>query len=161
MLKALEPIVSAVLLVSIVLVASAAVSIWYIGFVNKTVKGEAAGITESIECGQAGIDFDSARGRGIRWDFSGPRTGDYLDVWLSNTGSVNLYGFSFEVLAEQNGNLEIFIFSPENDATIVNPLKPGQSRLFRAKMTDDVSGMMKSIRVLNSICRKLVIEKVF
>lgn len=159
MLKALEPIISAVLLVSIVLVVSAAVSIWYIGFVNKTVKGEEARITESIECGHAGIDFDSSKDGGIRWDFSGPKAGDYLDVWLSNTGSVNLYGFSFEVLAEQSGSLEIFVLNPENDATIANPLKPGQSRLFRANVTGDISGIMKSIRVLNSACRQLVIEK--
>ncbi len=161
MVKGLEPLVSAVLVVAIVLAASSIISVWYMGFVSRSVKGEGSRIAETTECGQAALDFDSSgTGGGIRWDFSGPRETDYLEAWLVNTGPVNLYGFVFEAFVDQSDGTHIFVLQPEKDATIANPLKPGQSRLFKSKLTEDVQGELKRIRVMNGACRQAVIEKV-
>ncbi len=161
MVKGLEPLVSAVLFLSIVLATSAFVSMWYIEFAGKNVKRETSRMSEGIECGQAALDFDSSEtGGGIRWDFSGSRETDYLEAWLVNTGSVNLYGFVFEAFVDQIDGTHIFVLQPEKDATIADPLKPGRPRLFKAKLTEDVQGELKRIRVMNGACRQAVVEKV-
>ena len=84
---------------------------------------------------------------GVDWSFTGS---DYLRVKIKNYGTNNVYGFSFEFeLADYS--LIRFKATDASQKTMVNPLRPQESTIIEADITQDLTQDLRKVSVRNSM----------
>ena len=113
-------------------------------------------VENQITCQNMGYDFDSSYGNsGADWDFSGAN--DWLRAKVVNTGTINLHSFSFQVYIQGSG----YKFFQAKNQSPENLLKPGQSILLDADITEDLSGAVTEVRILNGVCTAFSLTQEF
>ena len=156
-MKALSPMISTVLLIVIAISITALVAPWMYEMVTTTTNQTGYDTQQQIKCRNAGLDFDSGYGNyGVDWNFTGNGT-DWIRANVVNTGNINLWGFSFEVTLESQSGKEIRHYATIQDTALseINPLKPSESAIIQANVTDDINGSISSlveVKVLNAVC---------
>jgi flagellin-like protein len=147
--RGISELLSTILVISIVVVIAGIVAPWALNLTNRQVNSTQASTDTQITCQSTIYDFDSAYGsHGVQWDFSG--TGDYLRTKVTNTGTISLYGFSFQVYIDGVGYK---FFQASDGLTPEDPLKPGQSVVLEAQITENLAGSLSEVRVLNGVCK--------
>ncbi len=160
MRKALSPLISVTILVVISLSLAALIAPWMYDLVTTTTNETGSSTAQQVKCRNAGLDFDSDYGDyGADWNFTGNGT-DWLKAKVINTGTIDLWGFSFELTLESQSGEEIQHYEPTSstDMTSSNPLRPPRSAIIEANITQDINDTiltLRSVRVLNGVCKDL------
>lgn len=152
-MKAVSPLISAVLLIAIVFALAAIVSPWLFSLTQEVTEETSQGVTQQITCQSTAYDFDTSFAvHGINYSLSG--TSDYIDTKIVNTGTINLHTFLLEIEISTSSGLEIkhFDINATSQKTKAVPLKPGQSAILKANITEDLNGTLKEVKILNGVC---------
>ena len=155
--KGLSPIISVTILIVISLAIAAMVGSWMFNIVSDTTNTTSSNTRQQIKCRYAGLDFDSSYGTyGVQWNFTGG-TGDVLKVKALNTGTVDLYGFSFELTLESDDGYGImhYIPTPATEITESDPFTASRSAIIEANITADINSSvytLRQVKLLNSVC---------
>jgi FlaG/FlaF family flagellin (archaellin) len=161
MVKGLSPLISVTVLIAIALTTAAFMAGWIYNLTASTTNQTSSDAQNMVLCRSAGLDFDTSYGDyGIDYNLSGNGTQgsqDWIRAQVRNTGSVNLYGFSFEVTLDSGSGTEINYYDPTpgSQKTVANPLKPGRSAIITANVTPDLNGSEVSlieVRIVNTMC---------
>jgi hypothetical protein len=154
-MKAVSVLLSTIIVIGLIVVIAGLVGPWAINFANRQVNNTGGKADNQITCQNTAYDFDSSFGNsGVDWNFA-QRT---LKAKIINTGSVNLHSFSFQIYIQGAGYK---FFPTKNIITPDNPLKPGQSALLEANMTEDISGQLTEVKVLNGVCSTFILTQEF
>jgi FlaG/FlaF family flagellin (archaellin) len=160
-MKGVSPLISAIILITITFgILGAIIGPWMFTLTYNTTQQTTESTEQKIMCTNAGYDFDPNYGiNGIYWNFLG--TSDELKTRITNTGTINLYNFSFEFNINITTGLETKHFSPtpSTQKTSTNPLKPGQSTILDANITEDITGTLKEVKILNDVCPSIYIDQ--
>ncbi|UCD03097.1 MAG: hypothetical protein JSV63_00465 [Candidatus Aenigmatarchaeota archaeon] len=160
-MKALSPIVSVVILIVLSLTIASLVAPWIYDLVLTTANETGISTEQQVRCRQAGLDFDSSYGNyGIKYNFSlnvSANESDWIRVRVVNTGNVNLYDISFEVLIENATHENIIHYDATDSSQFTSsyPLRPGSSSLLTANISEDWNesiALLKEVKVINSVC---------
>ncbi len=152
-MKAVSPIVSVVILISIVVIIAGIVGPWAFNLAQTSTNQTGTQINREILCRGTAYDFVSSFGtNGVEYDFSGPQYSDYIRAMIRNQGSVNVYGFSFEATINSASGVSIkkLAADAQSQKTKDDPLKPGESALLSAFFQEDIDGSLQRLTVLNS-----------
>jgi len=153
MIKGISPVISAVIVVAIVFAIAALSTPWMFEITQNATNQTQIYQETSLLCQNTAYDFDTDYGTyGVSWNFSG--TNDTLDVKIINTGSTNLRGFSIEILIDTTTGLDIKQLDVNStyQRTGANPLKPGQTAILKANITQDLTGTLQEVKILNEVC---------
>jgi len=155
MRKAVSPLMSTILVISIIFVIAGIVGPWALNFSKKEVGNTGENTENQITCQSTSYDFDSSYGNsGVEWEF--PQR--MLRAKVMNTGSVSLHSFSFQLYIQDSGYR---FYQTKNSITPDNPLKPGQSAILEANITEDLSGQLTEVKVLNGVCSTFILTQEF
>lgn len=158
-MRGISPLISAVLLIAIIFSLATIISPWLLGLSNDVTNQTTTSVNNQIECQSAAYDFDNdfASG-GVDHNFSGSGDEEYLKAKIINTGTISLWDFSFEI--EINETLiKHFDINDTTQKTAALPLKPGQSVILRANLTENLNNSLTQVRVLNGVCPANAIKK--
>jgi len=149
-LLGISPIISAVLLIAVIFTISAFVSPWIFNLARDVTNQTQTDTQTDIKCNNAAYDFQTSYGEnGVEWHFS--TVNNTLGAKIRNTGTINLYNFSFELTFNET-IIEYFDAKAESQRTSANPLKPGQTAFLNASFTKDVNDTLTEIKILNVVC---------
>jgi FlaG/FlaF family flagellin (archaellin) len=158
-----SPLVSAVILIAVIFAIAASIAPWMFGITTELANQSSTTAQTHMLCQNTAYDYDTGYGTfGVSWNFSGSQpTSDILQAKVVNTGTVNLYNFSFEIEIDSSGTLEILEFpvNGTSQRTSANPLKPGSSTILRANLTQNLEGTLKSVKVMNLVCPDVYISQ--
>lgn len=160
MMKALSPLISGILIVVLSISIASVVAPWMYELVMTTTNETGSTTAQQVKCRSAGIDYDSEYGNyGVDWNFTGNGT-DWLRAKMINTGTIDLYGFSFELTLVSATSEEIMHYdaTPSSQKTASDPLKAPRSAIIVANITPDINSsihLLKTVNVLNSVCVNL------
>jgi len=156
-MKGISVLISTIIVIALIVAIAAFVGPWAINLSKRQVNNTQAGVDSQITCQNTAYDFDSSYGSsGADWDFSG--AADNLSAKIINTGTIKLYGLSFQVYIQGTG----YKFFPiKNQITADNPLKPAQSALIEADINEDLQGQVTEVRILNGVCRTFYLAQEF
>jgi flagellin-like protein len=155
MRKAVSPLLSTILVIAIIVIIAGIIGPWALNFSNRQVNNTGSNADNQITCQSTAYDFDSSYGNsGIEWDF--PQR--ILRAKIMNAGSINLHSFSFQIYIQGIGYK---FFPTKNGITPDNPLKPGQSAVLEANITEDISGQLTEIKILNGVCKTFISTQEF
>ncbi len=156
-MRGISPLIGAVMLISIVITLGALLSPWVARLGQGTVNSTGTDVNKEIYCRDMSYDFVTDYGNGgIEWDFSGGA--DYIMIKIKNYGTVDVYGISFE--AELSDfSVRRFPATQATQKTESRPLRPGESAVIEANITEDLSATMEKLTVRNGMeCTPLVTE---
>jgi len=161
-LKGISPIISTVMLIVLTVALGTIVTVWTVDVTRNVtnITGDAA--MTKVQCQQAGYDFDySFATKGINYSFA--TASNYIDLMLTNTGSVNLYNFSAQAWTIDGGQTAVYDLEMNSTTqrTQANPLKPGQTALLKAVVATDINGTLSLVRVNNLACKDEYAEQEF
>jgi FlaG/FlaF family flagellin (archaellin) len=146
----ISPLISVVILISVVFVIAALVSPWMFELVRDVTDHTRNDTDTGLMCNNAAYDFDTSYATyGARWFFT--TVNNTLNVKIRNTGTINLYNFSFE-LTFNDTVIEYYSATASTQRAASNPLKPGQAGIINASLTKDVNDTLTDIKVLNIVC---------
>jgi len=155
-MKAVSPLISTILVISIIFVIAGIVGPWAMNFAGRQANNTAGNTDNKITCQSTTYDFDSSYGNsGVDWDFSGT---DWLKAKVMNTGTVNLYGFSFQLYIQGTGYR---FFQAKNSLDPDSSLKPGESAILEADITENLAGTLTELKVLNGVCSTFILTQEF
>ncbi|MFQ5647622.1 MAG: hypothetical protein ACE5FW_00110 [Candidatus Aenigmatarchaeota archaeon] len=152
-MRGISPIVSAVIVVAIIFGIAAVTTPWMFGLTQNVTNQTEAGQTLRLICQNTAYDFDTGYATyGVDWNFSAGN--GTLDVKIVNTGNINLHNFSLEATLNTTTGLEIVYLdiNSSSQKTGANPLKPGQTAILKANVTQNLTGTLREIKVLNDVC---------
>lgn len=153
-MKAISPLISAVMLIVITFAISAIVSPWMTDLTRDVANETSDTVTRQISCQSTAYDFDTSfASNGINASTTG--TANKIDAKIVNTGTVNLYGFSIEIEIDSNTTgLQItqLAINDTYQKTAAQPLKPGQGAILKANISGSISGTLREVKILNSVC---------
>jgi hypothetical protein len=130
---------------------------WALNFSKRQVNNTGGNVDSQITCQATSYDFDSSYGNsGVEWDFSG--SSDWLKTKVMNTGTVNLHSFSFQLYVQGSGYK---FYQTKNQITPDSPLKPGQSVILEANITEDLPDQLTEVKVLNGVCSTFILTQEF
>lgn len=156
-MKGVSPLIATTMIVVLVFVLGALVGPWMYDLARSVTSKTENETTKNIECNYAAYDFNSDyETNGVNWTSAL----NSLYAEIENTGTQNLYDFSFE--AKMNGTL-INHYEPTTatDRTETAPLKPGQSIILNASITVNLDNTtVNSVKIINSICPDIAPEAV-
>jgi FlaG/FlaF family flagellin (archaellin) len=161
MVKGLSPIISVTILIAIALTTAAFMAGWIYDLTATTTNQTTSDAQRQVICRSAGLDFDPSYGDyGVDYNISGNGTVgsvDWIRAHVVNTGSVDLYGFSFEVTIDGAEGTQIAYYEPTpgSQKTPSSPLRPGRSAILSADVTPDINESAVSlivVRVINTMC---------
>jgi len=156
-MKAVSVLLSAIIVIGIIVVIAGLVGYWALNFAGRQVNNTGGNVDNQITCQSTAYDFDSSYGNsGMDWDFSG--ASDWLKAKIMNTGQINLHSFSFQIYIQGTGYK---FFPAKNNITPDNPLKPEESTVIEANITENLSGQLTEIRVLNGVCKTFILAQEF
>ncbi len=157
MKKALSPLISATIIIVLSISIASVVAPWMYELVMTTTTETGNTTATQVRCRSAGLDYDSDYGNyGVDWNFTGNGT-DYLRAKVINTGTLDLYGFSFELTLVSAVSEEIQHHEATSTTrrTASDPLKAPRSAIIEANITPDINGSiyaLRSVKVLNAVC---------
>lgn len=160
MRKALSPLIAVTLLIVIAISIVTLIAPWMYDLVMSTMNETDTTTRQQVRCRNAGLDFDPNYAYyGVDWNFTGNGS-DWIKVKLVNSKNLDLHSFSFEVTYDSSGGEEIRHYGVTSATAITetDPLRPGQSAIIQADMTEDINETelsLKSVKVLNSVCPDL------
>jgi hypothetical protein len=156
-MKAVSVLLSAIIVIGIIVVIAGLVGSWALNFAGRQVNKTGGNADSHITCQSTAYDFDSSYGNsGVDWDFSG--SSDWLKIKIMNTGQINLHSFSFQIYIQGAGYR---FFPAKNGITPDNPLKPQKSAVIEANITENLSGQLTEIRILNGACKSFLLSQEF
>ncbi len=157
-MKGVTPLIAVVILIAVTLSVGVLVANFIMNLSQRVVEHTSSDIETGIRCGNAALDFDASFGSlGVDWDFGGA---DRLDVKVVNTGTVNLYGFSIEAVINSGGTaVKELGVQAGYDRPRNNPLRPAQSAMLKANITENLAGTLESVKVLNEACPAVFVER--
>ena len=160
-MKALSPIISVVILITISLSIASLVAPWMYNLVTTTANDTGTNAQQQTRCRSAGLDFvTSYENYGVFSNFSlnvSANESDVIRVRLVNKGNIDLYGFTFEVFIENGTDDQILHYEPTESSqfTLSYPLRPSMSSLLVANISDDwneSTATLKEVKVVNRVC---------
>jgi len=156
-MKAVSALLSTIIVIGLIVVIAGLVGPWAINFAGRQVNNTGGKADNQITCQSTAYDFDSSYGNsGVDWDFSG--TSDWLKAKIVNTGQINLHSFSFQIYIQGAGYK---FFPAKNEITPDSPLKPQESAVIEANITENISGQLTEIRILNGACKTFILAQEF
>ena len=156
-MKAVSVLLSAIIVIGIIVVIAGLVGSWALNFAGRQVNKTGGNVDNQITCQGTAYDFDSSYGNsGVDWDFSG--SSDWIKAKIMNTGQINLHSFSFQIYIQGAGYK---FFAAKNGITPDNPLKPEESAVIEANITEDISGQLTEVKILNGVCKSFILVQEF
>jgi FlaG/FlaF family flagellin (archaellin) len=148
-MKGVSESITFVILVALVFTTAAIVGPWVYNMATQRADAERNHTTTVTVCREAGYDFDTSYGTGgITWNF----TDNLLYARIKNTGTVKLYGFWFELILNSTIIMH-YDATPGTAKTSASPLRPGESAIIQANLTDNLSTYtLDSVMILNEPC---------
>ena len=156
-MKAVSPLIAAILLIGITMTLAAILSPWINDLIERSSNQTNEKVNKEIYCREMSYDFVSEYGNyGIEWDFSG--TSDYLRAKIKNYGTVSVYGISFE-LELSDYSIVRFHATEDSRKTFTQPLRPGDSSVIEADITQDLTQDLVKITLTEEMgCTPLSME---
>jgi hypothetical protein len=148
-MKGVDTLIGAILIITISLTLAALIGPWMMRLAQESQNQTGDNVDKEIYCREMSYDFVQDYGiNGVSWDFSG--ASDYLRVKVKNYGTVNVYGFSFELeLADYSLiRLEATQISQKPKAS---PLRVGESAVIEANITQDITQNLSKVSVRNVV----------
>lgn len=158
-MRGVSPIISFVILIVLVFSIATFVVPWAMELTRSIAEQTQNQSQTGIECASAAYAFDTSYGvHGIIWDFG---VNDSLEAKIVNKGTLNLWGFSFEIEIVNGTDIGIkhFYATDGSDFTESKPLKPGNSGIIKANITEELQGTLSSIKILNQRCPNVWISQ--
>ena len=156
-MKALSPLISAVMIIVIAFALSALIAPWAFEMVRQQTNQTGEYADQQTICRNTAYDFDTNYGtNGVNWTSTG--TNDNLTVKIINTGYQNLYNFSFEFVINNTVILRPNI-TDLTQKTSINPLEPGQSAFLNT--TTNISGTLTEVKIINIVCPSVYARQEF
>jgi len=153
-MKGVSPLISAVILLVVVFGSAALITPWMLELSGGAANQTAQTTTTQMLCQNMAYDFDTSFGsHGVTWNFT--ELNDTIQTKITNTGGVNIIDFSFEITVwNETAGMRIFHFEPTSDTQVTNaaPMRPGQSTILDANITQSVEGALRELKILNSVC---------
>lgn len=148
-MKGISPLIGAIMLISLILVLAAALSPWITKLVQDSQNQTGTRVDKEIYCRDMSYDFVSSYGSGgVTWDFS---TGsDTLTVRIKNYGTNNVYDLSFE-FELVDYSLVRFDATLDTQRSMVNPIRPQESAIIEANITQDLTQNLRKVTVRNGM----------
>jgi flagellin-like protein len=148
-MKGVSPLISTVVLISIIFTLAAIIGPWVFDITLEAENQTSHDVDKQLICQQMSYDFVMDYGSdGIEYDFSG--SNDYFRAQIKNYGTVNAYGFTFEFMLD-NFYIKRFPATFETQKTKDDSLRPSESAVIEANITEDLSGTLNRVSVLNGI----------
>lgn len=159
-MRGMSPFISAVLLIGIVIMMAVVIGPWAIKIATEASEGATSDVNRDLICRGTAYSFDSDYGNsGVAWNFTG--TTGTISAKVKNTGSQNLYNFSFELTMETPQGIRLIIY-PEvvvtnsTQRTVNNPLKPGYDWIIEAGVTNiNDTWSLTEVKVINDVCPRV------
>lgn len=160
MMKGVSPIMSAVILILIVITMGAVVGPWILNLASEAAGGAGETAEQQLICQKTSYDFDSNYGTsGTAWNFTG--TNGTIMSKIINTGSQNLYNFSFELVMQTPLGERLIVY-PEINVTIetqktkTDPLKPGNSHIIYGVIVNiNDTWSLTKVKIINAVCPRV------
>ncbi len=152
--------ISAVILILIVIAMAAVVGPWALDLASEAATGAGGTAEQHLICQQTAYDFDSDYGiNGVDWNFTG--TNGTITAKIINTGSQNLYNFSFELTMQTPEGEKLIVYPEVNvtsdtQKTKANPLKPGSSHILHGEIEgiNETWSLIK-VKIINAVCPRV------
>jgi len=160
-MKGLSPIISVVILVALSISLMSYVAPWMYNMVYKTTNSTGSEAQRQIMCRNAGLGLDDSYGSyGIDYNFSfnvSANETDWIKAKVVNTGTVNLYAFTFEVLIQNGTEEDIYHYglTDSSERTAANPLYSAMSAILTANVTEDwneSTAVVREVKIINAVC---------
>ena len=153
--KGISELLSVVIIIGIIVTVAALVGPWAMNLGRRSVQNTGSGVDSQITCQSTAYDFDSSYGNnGVEWDLQAKE----MRAKIINTGTVSLYGFSFQVYIQGTGYR---FFKAKQEMTQDNPLKPEHSALIEADINESLAGTVTEVGVMNSVCKSFILKAEF
>lgn len=155
--KGVSTLISTVTVILLVFLIATAVTPWALDLTRDMTNSTEFTADEQIVCQGTSFDYDSNYGSsGISYNFTG--TVDSLQAKIINTGSQNLYGFTFEITLNTTA-IERVELTSATQKTKSNPLRPGESAIINATLTKNYNETLSEVKVINNVCKKKYINQ--
>jgi len=159
-MKGVSTMISTILLIGIVVLMAAVIGPWIMKIATDASNAAGNSANTDIICRQTAYAFDSGYGNsGVAWNFT--QTNGTLSAKIINTGTQNLYNFSFELMMQTETGMKLIIYPEinvtfETQRTKMNPLKPGYEWILDADVTgiNNTWSLMK-VKIINDVCPRV------
>jgi len=155
-MKGVSPIISTVLMILVAVAIAAFVGPWSINLATTTANTSSTNALEQMDCQNTYYDFatDYGNHNGVNITSSGGAIVE-LKAKIENTGTKNVYGFSFQL----SNSTDIYRcdVTSATQRTSSDPLRPGEEGIIEASLTGTCSGLndtITKVKVLNSVCSR-------
>lgn len=149
-MRGVSTLISGIMLIVIVMAIGAFVSPWAFNLVRTSTNQTSANVDTQLLCQNVGYDFDNTYGtNGLVWNLT--NTNVTLKARITNTGTINLYNFIFDITINKSIIYEVDV-NTTSQKTQANPLKPGQSAIISMNITQDYNDTLTNVRVRNAVC---------
>jgi hypothetical protein len=149
-MRAISPLIGAIALIGISITVAALVAPTIFRMASDPGEG---GPDTAASCQNMAYNLESTFGLfGVNHSLSGPD--DWVEVRVTNTGTIDIHDFFFELKVEDSGRTESSFYEPTADSQrpASNPLRPGRQATIKANITDDLTGSLKEVVLLNRPC---------
>ena len=160
MAKGISPMISTILLICIVVLMAAIVGPWMMKLASDASQSASNDANQEMICRGTAYAFDSDYGSsGVSWNFTG--TNGTISAKIINTGTQNLYNFSFELTMRTTADVKLIIYPDVNITTETqmvkaNPLKPGYDWILDADITNiNSTWSLTKVKIINDVCPKV------
>lgn len=159
-MKGISPLISSVLLIAIVILMAAVIGPWAMKIASDASTSASTDVNMDLICRQTAYSFDSDYGNsGVDWLFN--QTNGTISARIINTGSQNLYNFSFELTLQTPTGMKLIIYpeiniTDETQRTKVTPLKPGYDWILEADITNiNDTWSLTEVKIINEVCPRI------
>jgi archaellum component FlaG (FlaF/FlaG flagellin family) len=150
-------LISVVTLVVIVLAIGAFVAPWALSLVRSSANTTGTNVDTELLCQNVAYDFDNSYGtNGLVWNLTASNS--TLSAKVVNTGTVNLYNFTFDITINGSYIYEVGV-NTSSQKTASSPLKPGQAAILVMNITQDYNNTLTNVRIRNAVCAGKSIDK--
>lgn len=153
-LYGISPIISVVILIALIFTIAAVVGPWMYELTTRTTNETGSDVERELLCRNTAYDFYTDYGtHGVSWNNT------QLKVRIVNTGSVNLYDFSFEVIVNSS-IIRNFNVTSATQRTQANQLRPSQTAILEAEDAENISGsIINEVKILNAVCPSVYVSQ--
>lgn len=145
----ISPLIATVILILLTLTIAALIGPWMYRLAVDVTTDVKNDTDLQIICQGLAYDFDTSyASNGINWSSNA----NSLRVKVINTGTINIYNFSFEVRYNTT-QIAYFDATQASQRTSSNVLKPQQTAIIQAANTSTlVTGILNNVKILNMVC---------
>ena len=159
-LKGVSPLIATIIVISLAFMLGALIAPYTFNLVSNTTITTGDDVRDTIRCRNLAYDFVTSYGtNGIVWNFSTNIT--VIEARIINTGTQNIYNFSFELYVNTSSGDMIYYYDTNStfQKTESSPLKPGQSTIIKAGISEDLNGTLKELKIRNEACPEVFINQ--